>query len=194
MDPGTAPRELRTARLLLRGWRADDAAAFAALNADPEVMRHIATGPLDRRASEDLRARLQHEWERAGHGLWALERRDDGALLGFCGLAVPGFARGLAAGTVEVGWRLRRDAWGHGYATEASRAALRVAWADLGRDHVVSLVHPDNARSLAVCERLGMRVVGRTTHVRTGWPLLVLRADRPRPEAPPRRAAAGDPP
>lgn len=191
MEARTAPRELRTERLLLRGWRAGDAAAFAAMNADPEVMRHIASGPLDRHASEELRARLAHEWARAGHGLWALERRDDGALLGFCGLALPGFARGLAAGTVEVGWRLRRDAWGRGYATEAARAALDVAWRALDLAHVVSLVHPDNARSLAVCERLGMRVVGRTTHVGTGWSLLVLRADRPG-DAAAQRAALGE--
>ncbi|MGX6448025.1 GNAT family N-acetyltransferase [Patulibacter sp. S7RM1-6] len=194
MTGRSAPRELGTARLRLRGWRAEDAAPLAAMNADPEVMRHIAGGPLGRHASEELRARLRHEWDRAGHGLWALERRADGTFLGFCGLSLPGFARGLTAGTVEVGWRLRREAWGHGYATEAARAALAVAWDALGLDHVVALVTPDNARSLAVAERLGMRVTGRTTHVRTGLPLLVLRADRPAAPGTARRAGPGDPP
>jgi RimJ/RimL family protein N-acetyltransferase len=182
-----APPQLRTERLLLRQWRADDREPFAAMNADPEVMRHVGSGTLDDAGSDALRATLAREWEHAGHGLWALERISDGRLLGFCGLAVAPFALARRTGAdaagpaVEIGWRLRRDAWGHGYATEAALAALTVAWEALARRQVVCLIHPDNDRSLAVAERLGMRVTGRTTHGPTGWRVLVLRLDRPPP-------------
>lgn len=175
-----APSELETPRLRLRQWRAGDRAPFAAINADPEVMRHIGSGVLGRAGSDELLNRLRREWTRNGHGLWALERREDGALLGFCGLAVPGFLPQVLP-AVEIGWRLRRDAWGHGYATEAARAALAAGWHDLALAQVISIIHPDNERSMAVAERLGMRVTGRTTHVPTGWEVLVLRVDRPAP-------------
>ncbi|MDO9409900.1 GNAT family N-acetyltransferase [Patulibacter sp.] len=199
--------ELVTDRLRMRAWRAGDRAPFAAMNADPRVMRHIGSGPLDAVGSDGLRSRLRSEWSRAGHGLWALERRDDGAFAGFCGLtAVPFGTRGTA-GALEVGWRLPRAQWGHGFATEAARAALDVAWSALGVASVVALVHPDNARSLAVGERLGMRVVGTTLHPPTGWRVLVLRADRPddvdasfqhdlpnvRADPPPRRGSPHEP-
>jgi RimJ/RimL family protein N-acetyltransferase len=199
MDGRTAPPELRTPRLTMRVWRAEDREPFAALNRDPEVMRYIGSGLLDARASDDMRARLRDEWERAGHGLWALQRTDDPTLLGFCGLTRPAWGGRSVAGEVEVGWRLARDAWGHGFATEAARAALEVAWGPLGLSRVISLVHPENARSLAVCERLGMRVVGRAVHPPTRWRLLVLRAERPgdvapRPSEEPRGAAPPAPP
>lgn len=178
LDAARAPAEVRTERLLLRAWRAGDREPFAAMNADPEVMRFIGSGVLDPVGSDGMRARLRSEWSRAGHGLWALEGLTDGAFLGFCGLtAVPFGVRGTA-GALEVGWRLPRAAWGHGYATEAARAALEVAWSALGAASVVALVHPDNDRSLAVGERLGMRVVGTTVHPPSGWQVLVLRADR----------------
>lgn len=183
--PGRASAEHATERLLLRPWRAADREPFAAMNADPEVMRFIGSGVLDPVDSDAMRDRLRREWTRAGHGLWALERRDDGAFAGFCGLtAVPFGTRG-AAGALEVGWRLPRAQWGRGLATEAARAALGVAWSSLAVPSVVALMHPGNARSLAVGERLGMRVVGTTVHPPTGWRVLVLRADRPDPPAPP---------
>lgn len=183
---GAAPPELRTERLLLRQWRAGDREAFAAMNRDPEVMRYIGSGVLDAAGSDGFRARLRQEWGRARHGLWALERADDGAFLGFCGLTSPAWGGPGVDGGLEVGWRLRRAAWGHGYASEAARAALGVAWHDLGVEETIALVHPDNARSLGVGERLGMRVVGTTRHPPTGWEILVLRAERPGREAMPR--------
>lgn len=182
MGPGrerrtaVAPAELRTERLLLRRWRPADREPFAAMNADPAVMRHVGTGPLHPVASDELRARLRREWARAGRGQWAIERADDGAFLGFCGLTDPAWGGAARPGELEIGWRLRRDAWGHGFATEAARAALHVALAELGAPGVVALVHPDNDRSLGVAERLGMRVVGTARHAVTGWDVLVLRA------------------
>lgn len=179
--PGSVPAELRTERLLLRGWRADDREPFAAMNADPEVMRWIGSGPLDRVSSDGMRARLRREWARAGRGLWVVERLEDGAFLGFCGLTDPAWGGPALRGELEIGWRLARHAWGHGYAGEAADACIRVAWDALGLQSVIALVHPDNERSLGVGEHLGMRVAGTTRHTATGWEILVLRAHRPVP-------------
>lgn len=183
--PRAAPAEVHTERLLLRQWRATDREAFAEMNADPAVMRWIGSGVLPPVASDELRARLRREWTRAGHGLWVLERAADEAFLGFCGLTEPAWGGPGLDGQVEIGWRLRRDAWGQGYASEAARAVLRVAWESLGLEAAIALVHPGNARSLGVAERLGMRVVGRTRHLPTGWDVLVLRVDAPGPPGSP---------
>jgi len=173
-----AAGELRTSRLTLRRWRAADRAPMATVNADREVMRHIGSGPLDRAASDAQLGRFDAEWRRRGHGIWAVERRDDGRLLGFCGLTVPSFLPRILP-AVEIGWRLRRDAWGHGYAAEAATAALDWGWTTLDLRQVVAIVHPENERSLALAGRLGMRVTGTARHVPTGWDVLVLRLDRP---------------
>jgi RimJ/RimL family protein N-acetyltransferase len=178
-DRRDAPLQVRTERLLLRGWRPQDREPFAAMNEDPEVMRWIGSGLLPRVASDGMRSRMRREWVRAGHGLWALEPAGGGELLGFCGLTRPGWGGAKVQAEFEVGWRLRREAWGHGYATEAARAALDVAWGPLGLQRAIALIHPDNERSLAVAERLGMRVIGTTVHPATRWRILVLRAERP---------------
>jgi RimJ/RimL family protein N-acetyltransferase len=146
--------ELVTPRLLLRGWRDDDRPAFAALNADPQVMEHFPA-PLDRATSDDLVDRFAAHWAEHGLGLWAVERRTDGRLLGFTGLSVPGFDAHFTP-AVEVGWRLVRDAWGKGYATEAARAALRFGFETCGLQEIVSFTVPANARSRRVMERIGM--------------------------------------
>ena len=146
--------ELETPRLLLRRWRAADAGAFALMNADPEVMRHFP-GPLDREASDALLARIAGDLDARGWGLWAVEERASGRLLGFTGLAPVTFAAPFAP-AVEVGWRLRRESWGRGFATEAARASLRHGFGALGLDEIVSFTVPANARSRAVMERLGM--------------------------------------
>jgi RimJ/RimL family protein N-acetyltransferase len=146
--------ELRTERLLLRRWREADREPFARLNADPEVMEHFPS-PLTRAESDAMVDRLDAHLAEHGWGLWAVERLDDGELLGFTGLATPRFdARFTPA--VEVGWRLARHAWGRGYATEAARSVLAHAFDALGLDEVVSFTATSNARSIAVMERLGM--------------------------------------
>jgi RimJ/RimL family protein N-acetyltransferase len=148
------PRELRTERLRLTPFSPRDGEALAAINADPQVTRYLSQ--LDHAGSLHQAARFAAHWDEHGFGLWALRRHDDERLLGFTGLSIPfGFPAVLPA--VEVGWRLARDAWGHGYATEAGRVALRHGFADLGLDEVISLVHAENARSLAVAGRLGLR-------------------------------------
>ncbi len=147
--------ELRTERLLLRRWRASDREPFAALNADPEVMRYFPR-PLTRQASDRLAALADADLERQGWGLWALEQRATGRFLGFTGLAHPAFEASFTP-AVEVGWRLARAAWGCGFATEAARAAAAFAFAELGLDELVSFTAESNARSRAVMRRLGMQ-------------------------------------
>ena len=145
---------IRTERLLLREWLASDREPFAALNADPEVAQHL-TRPLDRAASDELVDRIQARWATDGHGLWAVERLDDGSFIGFIGLAAPHFEAHFTP-AVEVGWRLARSAWGHGFATEGARAALEWGFETLGLPEIVSFTIPANRRSRAVMERLGM--------------------------------------
>ena len=152
---GMAVPSLPTDRLLLRGWRDADREPFAALNADPEVMAHFPS-TLSRGTSDMLIDGAVEGWAANGFGLWALERRADGRFLGFTGLARPSFEAHFMP-AVEVGWRLARDAWGHGYATEAARAALEFGFETVGLDEIVSFTVPDNVRSRAVMERLGMR-------------------------------------
>lgn len=146
--------ELRTPRLSMRRWRAEDSEPFALLNADPDVMAHFPE-TLGRGASDALMKAIEVGFERHGFGLWALQPREGGELLGFTGLAVPDFEAHFTP-AVEIGWRLARTAWGHGYATEAARAALEFGFEQALLDEVVSFTVVDNLRSRAVMERLGM--------------------------------------
>jgi RimJ/RimL family protein N-acetyltransferase len=146
--------ELQTERLLMRRWRRSDRAPFAAMNADPEVMRHFPS-TMDRAASDAFVDLVEERFEEQGFGLWALEPRVGGGFVGLTGLnplpdGVPG------TGGMEIGWRLAEDAWGHGYATEAARAALEVAFEGLGRSEVWSMTAVTNVGSQRVMARLGM--------------------------------------
>lgn len=150
----TEPAQRLTARLRLRQWTELDREPFAALNADPEVMRHFPS-VLSRSRSDEVLARLRRDLTSRGWGLWALERHDTGELIGFGGLAVPQFEAAFTP-CVEVGWRLARSAWGQGLATEAAGAALDVAFRELRLEEVVSFTTAGNLRSMAVMTRLGM--------------------------------------
>ncbi len=159
-DPGTrdAPRDagptLETPRLVLQRWRDADLEPFSRLNADAAVMEHFPR-PLSREESDALVGRIEAEFKRLGYGLWAVERRSDGTFLGFTGLAVQRFEAAFTP-CVEVGWRFAREAWGHGYATEAAREALRFGFEEAGLSEIVSLTGVIHDRSRAVMERLGM--------------------------------------
>jgi RimJ/RimL family protein N-acetyltransferase len=111
--------------------------------------------PLSRQQSDELIEKIEAGFEANGFGLWALEVRATGELIGFTGLAVPEFEAHFTP-AVEVGWRLARSAWGNGYATEAARAALDFGFGEVGLAEVVSFTSVANARSRAVMERLGM--------------------------------------
>ena len=143
-----------TERLVLRQWRESDLEPFARLNADPEVMRYFPA-PLSREQSDAMVDRLSGHIEAEGWGMWALERRDTGEFIGFTGLGVPRQVLPFQP-CVEVGWRLAATAWGHGFATEAAREALRVGFDELGLTEIVAFTAVANSRSRAVMERLGM--------------------------------------
>ena len=145
---------LETDRLVLREFLDRDRAPFAALNADARVMEHFPNA-LTRGESDELVDRIGQYWAEDGVGLWAVERRDDGAFLGFTGLAPPRFEAAFTP-CVEVGWRLAAEAWGHGYATEAARAALAFGFEVRGLSEILSWTVPANLRSRAVMERIGM--------------------------------------
>jgi len=146
---------LRTPRLLLRGWRDEDLAPFAALNADPAVMEHFPA-VLGRAESDALAARIAAQFDARGFGLWAVEAPGVAPFLGFVGLAVPRFTAPFTP-CVEIGWRLARDFWGRGYALEAAQAAFDFAWGPADLAALVSFTAPANRRSVALMERLGMR-------------------------------------
>jgi RimJ/RimL family protein N-acetyltransferase len=145
---------LETGRLLLREWRDGDREPFAVLNADPRVMEHFPSR-LTTSESDAFVDRMIERWAVDGFGLWAVERPADGRLLGFAGLAAPTFEAHFTP-AVEIGWRFAVKAWGHGYATEAARAAVRFAFEDLNLAEIVSFTVPANLRSRAVMERIGM--------------------------------------
>jgi RimJ/RimL family protein N-acetyltransferase len=145
---------LTTERLRLRRWRASDREPFARLNADPEVMRYFLR-PLTREESDALVDRIEARFDERGYGLWAAERRSDGLFVGFVGLAYQTFEAPFTP-CVEVGWRLAREAWGQGLATEGGRAALAFGFGEAGLDEIVSLTAVIHERSRRVMERLGM--------------------------------------
>lgn len=149
---------LATERLILRPWRDGDLAPFAALNGDPEVMAHFPK-TLSPAESDALAGRIRAALAERGFGWWAAEAPGVAPFIGFIGLSVPDFgAHFLPPGrrVVEVGWRLARPFWGHGYATEGAREALRFGFEELGLAEIVSFTTPTNARSQAVMRRLGM--------------------------------------
>ena len=146
--------ELKTERLLLRRWRPSDQEPFARLNADPVVMQYFV-GTLSREDSDELVDQIEKHFEEHAFGLWAIEVPGVAPFVGFVGLSVPSFEAHFMP-AVEVGWRLDRPHWGHGYATEAARASLTDGFDRVGLTEIVSFTTPINLPSIAVMERLGM--------------------------------------
>jgi RimJ/RimL family protein N-acetyltransferase len=166
---------LETERLRLRPWNVRDAGAYQAMLADSEVMRYLGSGPLFRarrlaarlvarftelEARREL-ARLADAWRGHGLGMWAIENRGDGALLGAAGFSRLGDWR-EGPTNIEIGWTFARAAWGHGYATEAAACALRYGFTGRGLKDVISVAPVAHERSIRVMQRLGMRPQGRT--------------------------------
>jgi RimJ/RimL family protein N-acetyltransferase len=151
--------ELRTKRVLMRRWRAEDEPEMTRINREPEVARWL-NRPVDEAAIAGFFGAICGHWEEHGFGPWALESLEverPGAFLGFAGLAyVPPFLS--AAGSApELGWRLDPAVWGRGLATEASIAARDDAFGRLQQPEVISVIHPGNERSQRVAVKLGMR-------------------------------------
>lgn len=149
------PVELVTPRLRLRQWRPDDLTACARMVADPEVMKFFPA-PLSRTESDELAARCRSLIEERGWGFWAAELREAATFIGFVGLHIPSADLPFSP-CVEVGWRLAREHWSRGYATEAATAALEFGFTTLGLGQIVSFTTLGNVRSQAVMHRLGMR-------------------------------------
>jgi RimJ/RimL family protein N-acetyltransferase len=148
---------LTTSRLTLRRWRPEDAAAMTAIDSDPAVTRYL-NRRVDAAAAAAFAASAAEHWERHGFGFYALELReppDAGRFVGFAGVAYPAFLPALAH-RPELGWRLARDVWGRGLATEAARAARDDAFQRLELAELISIIHPENRRSQRVAAKLGM--------------------------------------
>jgi RimJ/RimL family protein N-acetyltransferase len=144
---------IETARLILREWREEDRAPFLELCASAVVMEHLG-GPRDAGEVDAAIDRMGACQAEHGHCFWAMERKADGAFLGFCGLK-----RGTIdpiMGWPELGWRMRQEAWGHGYAREAAAASLAWGWANLSDPRIVAITVPANRRSWGLMERIGL--------------------------------------
>ena len=154
---------LETERLRLRDWREDDVEHLVRLGLDERFMRYLAPGGrlASREDADESLRRYRRHWEEHGYGVWAAEERASGRLVGRLGLS----HHRLWPQDVEVGWGLDPAVWGRGYATEGGAAALAHAFETLALERVISIVHPENAASIAVMERLGIRP-WRTAH----WP------------------------
>ena len=141
---------LETQRLLLRQFRESDLEQYAAICADPEVMRFLGGKPYSRAESWRHMATMLGHWQLRGYGMWAAEEKSSGLLVGRIGYVHyegwPGF---------EIAWTLGRSYWGRGFATEGARTALEYAFTKLGQAHVISLIHPGNTPSIRVAERIG---------------------------------------
>jgi ribosomal-protein-alanine N-acetyltransferase len=144
-----------TERLVLRAFRNSDREPWAAMNADPRVMRYFPS-TLSRAEADGVIDRVNGKIADTGVGFWALERKSDGLFLGFAGLNRIGHDDLPIFGEWEVGWRLRADAWGHGYATEAGGFALDHGFRHMGLKRIVAYTARFNAPSERVMQRLGM--------------------------------------
>lgn len=146
---------METARLILRDWREEDSAPFKQHLNTPAVMRWLGGVQSDAEFAAFV-ARNHACADTHGHCFWIVERRDDGAILGFCGLKRVNAEGAHNPGDVEIGWRLREDAHGKGYAREAAEASLNAAFHHFGASHVVALTVVENSASWGLMQRLGM--------------------------------------
>ena len=150
-----AAEELETSRLRMRLFSPADLDRMCEITRDPEVTRYIGYGhPLSRDETRENLDKIMNGFRRRGYGRWALERRDTGALIGYCGLS-----SGNPEVGIELAYMLAREEWGQGLVHEAGRASLRYGFEALGVDSIAGLTFHENTRSRAVLERLGMRFV-----------------------------------
>jgi len=147
---------IETDRLLLRNWREEDFEGFIRATNTPAVMQWLGGVKEPEALRERLSVHFTTWQEERGFTFWALERKADEALIGFCGIKIADDAGSPVCGHYEVGWRLREDAWGQGYAKEAAIASLDFAFDQLGAEQVVALTVIENEPSWGLMERLGM--------------------------------------
>jgi RimJ/RimL family protein N-acetyltransferase len=151
--------ELITERLILRRFREPDLEPFAAICADPEVMRYASlTGqPLSRAQTWHWMCAMEGHWNLRGYGMWAVENKTQGRLIGRIGLQYPEGFPGI-----EIAWLLERESWGKGLAYEGARAALNFGFTELELNRLISLIYPENQRSIRLAIRLGESHAGDT--------------------------------
>ncbi len=164
--------QLETERLLLRQWREHDFEPYAKLCADEVVMRYLGGKPFTRAEAWRHMAFLIGHWHLRGYGHFAVEEKATGRFVGRIGFLNPEGWPGF-----EIGWTLGRESWGKGYATEGASRALEYAFDELHKDHVISLIHPENHASMRVAERLGEKREG-TAEI-FDQTLIVFGIDRP---------------
>lgn len=147
---------IKTGRLLLRRWRDDDLEPFADMCSHPEVMRYIGSGASRTRAQAQASIEAyERGWKENGFGLFAVERLEDRRFLGFTGLSEPSFLPEIMP-AVEIGWRLARQSWGKGYASEAALAALDFGLTKRGLREIVGVYQAENHASGRIMQKLGM--------------------------------------
>jgi RimJ/RimL family protein N-acetyltransferase len=147
---------IETERLILRDWTEADIEPFLRHTNTPTVMRWLGGVTPEPEASERITRRIIPWQQQRGFTFWVVERKEDGELLGFCGIKIAETASAPVEGMFEIGWRLREDAWGKGYAREAAIASLEFAFGTLGAERVVALTCIQNEPSWGLMERLGM--------------------------------------
>jgi RimJ/RimL family protein N-acetyltransferase len=145
---------VETSRLRLRPLQASDAEPFMEIHQDPEVIKYVLLGAAPGGITVAWRniAMMIGHWHLRGYGPWAVSEKSSGQVIGRVGLWNPEGWPGI-----ELGWIIRRSHWDHGFATEASRAALEWAWENVDTDHIISVIQPDNVRSIRVAEKIGER-------------------------------------
>lgn len=150
-------------RLGFRTWNEGDKPMFNAMNADPEVMRHFPSGPLSEEASTDFLVRLEDHYQKYGHQYFAADLLASGETVGFVGLAYQTYESPFTP-AVDIGWRLKRSAWGKGYATEGAKVCLAFGFNTLDIDHIISTCIPQNQASENIMQKIGMKKVGEFDH------------------------------
>jgi ribosomal-protein-alanine N-acetyltransferase len=153
---------IETQRLVLRDWLPSDYGPYIALNADKEVMEFFPSVKTAGETMEQI-SRLSSQIKKQGYGFFAVERKDNGAFIGFTGLEHPGFQAEFTP-CVEIGWRLSKENWGFGFATEAATACLQFGFNNLALDEIYSFTSVHNARSEKVMQRIGMTKEGYFDH------------------------------
>jgi RimJ/RimL family protein N-acetyltransferase len=153
---------LSTPRLGLRRWRAADIPPFAGMNQDPAVREFFPNLMTYDESAASVRL-IERHFDEYGYGLYAVDLLSTGEFIGFTGFSHPGFDAWFTP-CVEIGWRLRKEAWGQGYATEAAQACLSYGWATLGLTKVLSFTAAVNTRSERVMQKTGMTRVGGFEH------------------------------
>ena len=152
----------KSERLGFRNWTKNDLTEFAKINADLEVMEHFPK-PLTEKETAEFIDRLENHYEKNGHTYFATEILHSGELIGFIGLAFQEYKTEFTP-AIDIGWRLKKDAWGKGYATEGAKKCLEFAFNTLNLENVIATCTEKNSKSENVMKKIGMEKIGDFKH------------------------------